>query len=325
MEEQMRLSYMRHTCSVQGWALMVYLLIMNVAVMLVMVIDSVGTVFASVISGMDVDLEQLTEQLMEGSGWGYFLAIGIGRLALMSWKKADFCCGTIWTRGKPMRVGSFLGILSIFVSGQLVFQLVAIVLELILTPFGVSYLEAVESTAISTDSLSMFLYVGLGAPISEEILFRGLILRSLEPFGKKFTIFASALLFGMFHGNLVQAPYAFAVGLVLGYVALEYSIIWAMVLHMFNNLILSDTLVRLTSDLPNAMGDWIIWGVILAFSIVAVVVLVVKRSSIAAYCREDHDDPLCARAFFTAPGIVTALVILSLSIVGTMVSTLFLT
>ena len=67
------------------------------------------------------------------------------------------------------------------------------------------------------------------------MLFRGLILRTLRPFGKRFAIVMSAVLFGMFHGNLLQAPCAMVIGLLFGYAAMEHSILWAVALHVFIN------------------------------------------------------------------------------------------
>ena len=39
------------------------------------------------------------------------------------------------------------------------------------------------------------------APVAEELMFRGWILRSLRPYGKRFAVLGSAVLFGIFHGN----------------------------------------------------------------------------------------------------------------------------
>ena len=50
------------------------------------------------------------------------------------------------------------------------------------------------------------------APITEEFLFRRLLLERLRPYGDRFAILASALCFGLFHGNLNQFFYACAVG-----------------------------------------------------------------------------------------------------------------
>ena len=88
------------------------------------------------------------------------------------------------------------------------------------------------------------------APLWEELLFRGYVLRTLRPYGKRFAVMGSGVLFGLFHGNLLQTPYAVLMGLVLGYLTVEYSIHWAVLLHLFNNLVLADLLSRITASLP---------------------------------------------------------------------------
>ncbi|WP_297213586.1 CPBP family intramembrane glutamic endopeptidase [uncultured Flavonifractor sp.] len=76
------------------------------------------------------------------------------------------------------------------------------------------------------------------APVSEELMFRRLLLDRLRPYGDKFAVLASALCFGLFHGNLNQLFYAVAIGLVLGYVALRTGRIWqSTLLHAMLNFI----------------------------------------------------------------------------------------
>lgn len=59
------------------------------------------------------------------------------------------------------------------------------------------------------------------APVCEEYLFRGLLLNRLRPYGERFAVWASALCFGLFHGNLNQFFYAFAVGALFSYITLR--------------------------------------------------------------------------------------------------------
>lgn len=310
MYEQLRLKELRRAYSVQGWALLIYYGILNVAVMIVMFVDAFAQAFSMASAGQEMNMEELTEAMMENSGWGYFVAIVVGLLVLLLWKKPKFCFGTVWTKGNPMKFGSFWGIFVIFVSTQLGAQLLYMLLEFLFNLFGLSVAQTMESAGGQMDSLSMFLYVGLGAPISEEILFRGLVLRSMEPYGKKYAIFASALMFGLYHGNIIQIPFAFVVGLVLGYVTVEYNIGWAILLHLFNNLILSDTLMRLTAHLPEPWPDLTFWLLIIGCALAAIVVLIVKRRQIKAWLHRYQDDPQCAKAFWGAPGIITLVAIL---------------
>ncbi len=317
MEEVMIQKRIRRDISGLGWALLTYLLILNAAVATVMVIDSV-LLHVRQMQGAVYTQDQI-EALLSGNGWGYLVTILIGLIVLRLWKGKKFCRETLWTRGKPMKVLDFICLLCLFFSGQAVFQLLAAVIETVLNQFGLSALADIESATMNADTLSMFLYAAIGAPIAEEILFRGLVLRKLEPYGKGVAIVMSALLFGVFHGNLVQTPYAFAVGLILGYVAMEYNIVWAMVLHMINNLVLSDMLGRMTQNLPepvvNSLFNTIIWG----SAMLSVIIVVIRRREIGMYRRENPVTGRMAGCFFTAPGILAVLIFTMINMVSTLV------
>ena len=126
-------------------------------------------------------------------------------------------------------------------------------------------------------------------------------MRSLEPYGKKIAILVSALLFGFYHGNPLQAPFAAMVGLVLGYVAMEHNIVWAMVLHMFNNLIFADCLPRLLGSMPEILSTLIIYAVLFAFAIAAAVLLIVKRRQLVAHLKKDPIMPWQFNGAFLSP------------------------
>lgn len=82
------------------------------------------------------------------------------------------------------------------------------------------------------------LSVAVAPALFEEFLFRGAIMGSLLKYGKSFAIFTSAIIFSLVHGNLVQIPFAFMVGLVLGFIALKTNSIWtAVIVHFLNNFI----------------------------------------------------------------------------------------
>lgn len=71
----------------------------------------------------------------------------------------------------------------------------------------------------------------------EEMIFRGYILGSFRPHGDGLAVVLSAALFAVFHGNVLQIPFAFILGLVMGYLTVQTDSIWpAVVLHFTNNL-----------------------------------------------------------------------------------------
>ncbi|MGP1554194.1 MAG: lysostaphin resistance A-like protein [Prevotella intermedia] len=85
-----------------------------------------------------------------------------------------------------------------------------------------------------------YLVIGILAPIAEELIFRGAILRVLlDAFGRKGrwpAIALTALLFAVIHGNLAQGTHAFVIGMVLGWLYVRTrSVLPGIVLHWVNN------------------------------------------------------------------------------------------
>ena len=85
-----------------------------------------------------------------------------------------------------------------------------------------------------------FLAVGILAPVAEEMVFRGALLRCLdEALGRRLrwvAVAMSALLFAVAHGNMAQGFSAFVLGLVLGWMYVRTgSIVPGVVFHWVNN------------------------------------------------------------------------------------------
>lgn len=69
------------------------------------------------------------------------------------------------------------------------------------------------------------------APVAEEFIFRGVIMQK----AKKFLPFyganlLQAVLFAIYHGNMIQGLYAFGIGLMFGWIAGQFHSVWAAVL-----------------------------------------------------------------------------------------------
>ena len=109
----------------------------------------------------------------------------------------------------------------------------------ILTKFGVPYPELPDSMEPTVVSLVLnVISTAVFPAIIEEMVFRGYVLGALRPHGDKVAVIVSAALFGLIHGNILQVPFAFILGLVLGWLVVQTNSIWpAVVLHGVNNLI----------------------------------------------------------------------------------------
>lgn len=108
------------------------------------------------------------------------------------------------------------------------------------------------------------------APLAEELLFRGVTLKKAQkimPFMAANVL--QALLFGIYHGNLIQGTYAFVLGLVLGFTAEYFHSVWASILlHAFVN-----GSAELLNLLPESVTTTVI-GVV-ALAVVGVILLFV--------------------------------------------------
>ena len=142
--------------------------------------------------------------------------------------------------------------------------------------------ELVRSVAelVRADGLFSWLIrlagIGFGAALSEELLFRGVILTGLRPLGRGGAIVVSALLFTVMHGLLL--PNYFVAGLVLGLAAMATrSILVPISIHLFHN-IAALLLFNLTDI--ETLGDplWIPSGILVpAAGILAIGVFIYLR------------------------------------------------
>lgn len=86
--------------------------------------------------------------------------------------------------------------------------------------------------------IAFFISIVIIAPILEELLFRGLILKAFRGMDDLFAAVMSGVMFGLYHGNFYQAPYTTTMGILLGVLTLRAnSIKPAIFIHMLNNFI----------------------------------------------------------------------------------------
>lgn len=117
----------------------------------------------------------------------------------------------------------------------------------------------------------------------EEMVFRGYILQTLRPYGDGVALFVSALLFGLMHGNVLQIPFAFVVGLVLGFVVIRTNNIFvAIVIHFLNNFMstMLDYAGYYLSDAALNVLTIVIFCLLAAVGGVAALVLYLRRSPV---------------------------------------------
>jgi len=125
----------------------------------------------------------------------------------------------------------------------------------------------------STNQVLMFVCTALISPFTEEIMFRGVLLKKLRPYGDKIAIWYSAFAFGLYHGNFSQFFYAVAIGMILGAIAVKTNrLIYTILLHIainvcgsviIPNILESDSIIIAVAGLIGFLA-LVIYGIILA-------------------------------------------------------------
>lgn len=169
-------------------------------------------------------------------------------------------------------------------ASQSVFSLFFAATESMANMFGYTTVSTVTNEP--TD-ICYLIYAALLGPVMEEVIFRGVILNGIIKFGKTFSITISAILFAVFHADVAQGAFAFFCGLILGYVAVEYSLKWAILLHIFNNFVISTVLGGIISQLPSQSQQYANLLLIALGVIGGVLVLLFQKRNLKSYLKKN--------------------------------------
>lgn len=114
---------------------------------------------------------------------------------------------------------------------------VASIIDTIFTSLNLDAGGSVETEAMTIPDIAIyFISVALVPALVEEFAFRGIIMGSLRKYGDAVALFVSSAIFGAFHGNFIQIPFAFILGLAMGFIALySNSLLPGIIVHFLNN------------------------------------------------------------------------------------------
>ena len=306
MEEQMMdKKFIKKDVGSVGWCLVLYMLINYGIVM----IDMVWKIVSIMMKTSDEVLQnQQIEALTESAG-SMIIGVLLGTVVLYFCMSKKIDMKEMFAEKKRMTGKTFVALLSIFMAAQLLGSIFYGLLEMRLNMFGYTAEASMEAATESSNTISMFLYASFIAPVVEELVYRGFALEPLRKYGKVFAILISAILFGVMHGNLPQAAFAFGVGLVLGYVAVEYSIKWSILIHILNNFVFSE-LIGVAGKLFGENAELLLNGVIIyGFFFVGMGILWKKRKEIKDYIEENATEAEWYRYALTAVPILLFIIV----------------
>ena len=184
-------------------------------------------------SNMLVQTQNIAEQSMDI--FAYALSFGIGLIILKSWLKIPTKIAfPAQMRGFSITFPAIFVCLGIMIFGSYVTAYIA---EFFETSAGIE-LPAPEFP-IPTGGIATALYVisiVLLPAVLEELLFRGIIMQSLRRYGDGFALIVSAVLFSLYHSNLIQLLPTLLFGLAIGYFVMRTgSVLTGILIHMLNN------------------------------------------------------------------------------------------
>lgn len=194
--------------------------------------------------------------------------------------------------------------------------------------------NTLNMTEKANNPLEIVLYIistAIVPAFAEEFAFRGILMGTLRKFGDAFAIITSAIVFGAMHGNIVQIPFAFILGLVFAYVDCKTnSIIPSIIIHFINNCyaVMLDVLQNagVFSDRIFMMIYFILVAVFCILGLVSFFLIIKKdknyfRISDNSIAQNENENLNLLslkekiKAFFINPGILFVMILFSIETV----------
>lgn len=292
-----------------GWSMLWYALI-SVGVSIIWMLGEILIKCAIRVEGItdtaeqDRIFEQVANEVFDLSGTYLIVGVLVGLGFLFLYFRKSGIVKTMFRSEQKMTPARFGALACVFFGGQLVFQGAYMLMEAGLNLIGFTAESSMEMATGGSQTVSMFLYAGIIGPIVEELVYRGFVMRHLQKYGKLLAVVISSILFGAMHGNLPQAVFAFCVGLVLGHVAIEYSIIWSIILHILNNLVLADLMSMALEGLSKQVQNIVSYGVLGVFFVLGLIVVIRCRKQIAGWIRDNRWEKPHMRWIMTTVGVI---------------------
>lgn len=179
--------------------------------------------------------------------------------------------------------------------------------------FGVDIYEMLDDTPTTqsiTKIIAVVLYTCIIAPVTEELVLRGFVLKNLSRVSQRFGIFTSALIFALMHENIPQFILAFVVGTFLGYVAVKHnSIIPTIILHIIVNS--TNTIISLIAEGNEMIGNIIyaVWTIGFIIAGLALLIYSIAKKQIkmprSVQAQKNRGIPI----MFTSVGMIILIVV----------------
>lgn len=230
---------------------------------------------------------------------------------------------------KKIKWSTFFGVVAFTMASSPLVTLVNLVSQL----FVDNTVSANSAQFMSIHPLLLIFFVGILAPVCEEVVFRGAIFGGLKKEGNVFkAILASGLLFGLLHMNINQASYAFVIGILLGFlVEATGSIFSSILFHVLVNstnaimMIISDSVVsdEMMANAEEIVNTGTLLNMICVYLVLAVIGTTIAICLLVWMSKNEGRQPILIKAWEDRK-VKSGKVISVPFIIGVVISILFM-
>lgn len=263
--EQERDSIRKSAATAGKETLIIFLLMQGLAIIIMIIGMFTGLVNINDAENSYSGFSQMGYYLFEGALSIVSIAIPTFIIIKASGQRLDYFLPFNKTKGKTLAALTVAGMAVCMLA-----QIIPTILGINLSLFGIDIFSNLDSeTPVSAiDFIMSAICTAVLPALVEELAFRGLVLGALKKHGDMFAVIASSFLFAMLHGNFVQIPFAFIVGLVLGFVRVKTdSMLPAIMIHFSNNFFA--VIITMISDSASENIAGIIDGMAVTLLIIA--------------------------------------------------------
>lgn len=183
----------------------------------------------------------------------------------------------------------------------------------LLQVLGLPQQSAGEEMMMQMAPLPTLLLVAVAPAILEEFIFRGLLYRYLSPYGEAPYVLLSGLLFGLFHGNLSQLFFAFALGCCFALLCYRTgTMVYGMLLHFLINFLSGNVLSQFLSP-ENEAGAMVIGMWMMAVIALGIAFACLRHKGLRLASGKNLPRHPLLRSFFN-PGMLTFIIFVALLI-----------
>lgn len=198
---------------------------------------------------------------------------------------------------------------------------------------GLQIENELQEMTSNTSFVVNLIFVGILAPIFEELFYRKAVIDRLRRYGDMPAILISGLAFGLVHGNFNQVFYTVAVGILLSFIYVHTgNVLYTISIHAAFNLIggvyTTEIVRRVGETLIPAEGDVIGIVMVAAYAIFTVVALIVGVIflivNIGRFCRslKKGEETLTLgewiKVIFLNPGVWVFIVMIAILFISSL-------